>query len=56
MTDSPHTMSRRQLVRHGAWFGAAVGLAVAGGEVISHVAGTAQANKFKPGPPCGSRK
>jgi 3',5'-cyclic AMP phosphodiesterase CpdA len=32
-------MSRRQLIRHGAWFGAAVVLAVAGGEVISHVAG-----------------
>lgn len=37
MTDS-HTMSRRQLIRHGAWFGAVVGLAVVGGEVISHVA------------------
>ncbi|MGV0779619.1 metallophosphoesterase family protein [Mycolicibacterium sp. XJ775] len=37
MTDS-HTMSRRQLIRHGAWFGAAVGLAVVGGEVISHAA------------------
>ncbi len=34
---------RRQLIRHSAWFGAAVGLAVAGGEVISHVAGTAEA-------------
>jgi 3',5'-cyclic AMP phosphodiesterase CpdA len=34
----PHTMSRRQLIRHTAWFGAAVGLAVAGGEVISHLA------------------
>ena len=34
----PHTMSRRQLIRHGAWFGAAVGLAVVGGEVLSHVA------------------
>lgn len=31
-------MSRRQLIRHGAWFGAAVGLAVVGGEVISHLA------------------
>jgi len=50
MTDTPHTMSRRQLVRHGAWFGAAVGLAVAGGEVISHVAGTAQANKIQTRP------
>jgi 3',5'-cyclic AMP phosphodiesterase CpdA len=45
MTDAPHTMSRRQLVRHSAWFGAAVGLAVVGGEVISHVAGTAQAGQ-----------
>ena len=34
----PHIMSRRQLIRHGAWFGAAVGLAVVGGEVLSHVA------------------
>lgn len=37
MTDS-HTMSRRQLIRHSAWFGAAVGFAVVGGEVISHAA------------------
>ncbi len=43
MTQDPHTMSRRQLIRHTAWFGAVVGLAVAGGEVISHVAGTASA-------------
>jgi predicted phosphodiesterase len=43
MTRDPKTMSRRQLIRHSAWFGAAVGLAVAGGEVISHVAGTADA-------------
>jgi 3',5'-cyclic AMP phosphodiesterase CpdA len=34
-------MSRRQLLRHSAWFGAAVVLAVASGEVISHVDGTA---------------
>ena len=33
-------MSRRQLIRHGAWFGAAVVLTVAGGEVISHIGGT----------------
>jgi 3',5'-cyclic AMP phosphodiesterase CpdA len=39
----PHTMSRRQLIRHTAWFGAAVGFAVVGGEVISHVGGTALA-------------
>jgi 3',5'-cyclic AMP phosphodiesterase CpdA len=37
----PHTMTRRQLMRHSAWFGAAVVLTVAGGEVISHVAGSA---------------
>lgn len=36
-------MNRRQLIRHSAWFGAAVGLAVVGGEVVSHVAGTADA-------------
>ncbi|OCB40460.1 metallophosphoesterase [Mycobacterium malmoense] len=36
-------MSRRQLMRHTAWFGAAVGLSVVGGEVISHVAGSAAA-------------
>ena len=35
----PQTMTRRQLMRHSAWFGAAVGLAVVGGEVISQVAG-----------------
>ncbi|MBA2324174.1 MAG: metallophosphoesterase [Pseudonocardiales bacterium] len=32
-------MSRRQLLRHGAWFGAAVALTVVGGEVISHIGG-----------------
>ncbi|MFB8280038.1 metallophosphoesterase family protein [Nocardia colli] len=36
----PHGMTRRQLIRHSAWFGAAVGLTVVGGEVISHVAGS----------------
>ncbi len=44
MTD-PDTMTRRQLIRHSAWFGAAVGLAVAGGEVISHVGGAAAAER-----------
>jgi 3',5'-cyclic AMP phosphodiesterase CpdA len=39
MTRDPNTMTRRQLIRHTAWFGAAVGFAVVGGEVISHVAG-----------------
>jgi 3',5'-cyclic AMP phosphodiesterase CpdA len=43
MSQDPHAMTRRQLIRHTAWFGAAVGLAVAGGEVISHVAGPASA-------------
>jgi 3',5'-cyclic AMP phosphodiesterase CpdA len=42
MTDQ-QGMTRRQLIRHSAWFGAAVGLAVVGGEVISHVAGSADA-------------
>lgn len=32
-------MTRRQLLRHSAWFGSAVVLTVAGGEVVSHVAG-----------------
>jgi len=37
----PQGMTRRQLMRHSAWFGAAVVLTVAGGEVLSHVAGSA---------------
>jgi predicted phosphodiesterase len=37
----PQGMTRRQLMRHSAWFGAAVVLTVAGGEVISRVAGSA---------------
>jgi hypothetical protein len=41
--DRPGKMSRRQLLRHGAWFGAAVALTVVGGEVISHVAGAGEA-------------
>ena len=32
-------MTRRQLLRHSAWFGSAVVLTVAGGEVISHLGG-----------------
>jgi 3',5'-cyclic AMP phosphodiesterase CpdA len=36
----PHPMSRRQLIRHSAWFGSALVLTVAGGEVISHIAGS----------------
>ena len=38
----PAVMSRRQLLRHTAWFGAAVVLTVTGGEVISHLGGTPQ--------------
>jgi 3',5'-cyclic AMP phosphodiesterase CpdA len=34
-----HDMTRRQLIRHAGWFGGAVVLTVAGGEVISHIAG-----------------
>jgi hypothetical protein len=36
----PGGMSRRQLLRHTAWFGAAVVLTVTGGEVISNRGGT----------------
>jgi Icc protein len=36
----PAGMSRRQLLRHTAWFGAAVVLTVTSGEVISHLGGT----------------
>ena len=38
-TGGGHGMTRRQLLRHTAWFGSAVALTVVGGEVISHVAG-----------------
>ena len=38
-TSGEHGMTRRQLMRHAAWFGAAVVLTVTGGEVISHIAG-----------------
>jgi hypothetical protein len=44
----PQGMTRRQLIRHGAWFGAAVGLAVVGGEVISHAAAQPTANISRP--------
>lgn len=51
MTDvDPRNMTRRQLMRHSAWFGAAVGLAVVGGEVLSHVADApADAKATRPG-------
>src|SRR6185503_18491383 len=39
----PEGMTRRQLMRHTAWFGAAVVLTVAGGEVISQVTGPGEA-------------
>ena len=45
MSKDPNTMSRRQLIRHTAWFGAAVGFAVVGGEVISHIAGAEAADR-----------
>jgi 3',5'-cyclic-AMP phosphodiesterase len=35
---SPDGMTRRQLMRHTAWFGAAVVLTIVGGEVISQIA------------------
>lgn len=41
-------MSRRQLMRHTAWFGAAVGFSVVGGEVISHVAAAAERSHARP--------
>lgn len=44
----PHGMTRRQLMRHSAWFGAAVVLTVAGGEVISHVAGSSAVGAAQP--------
>ncbi|MFE7283976.1 metallophosphoesterase family protein [Streptomyces noursei] len=37
-------MTRRQLLRHAGWFGGAVVLTVASGEVISHIAGSPDAN------------
>lgn len=45
---APDGMTRRQLLRHTAWFGAAVGLTVTGGEVISHLAGTSTAATTRP--------
>jgi hypothetical protein len=48
MNGDPQQMSRRQLMRHGAWFGAAVGLAVVGGEVLSHGAAVPAAAPTRP--------
>ncbi|GAA4622870.1 metallophosphoesterase [Actinoallomurus vinaceus] len=41
--NDPAGMTRRQLLRHSAWFGGAVVLAVAAGEVVSRVAGSSDA-------------
>ncbi|WP_369373082.1 metallophosphoesterase [Streptomyces sp. cg36] len=49
-SDSPHRMTRRQLLRHSAWFGSAVVLTVAGGEVYSHVAGSSGHQQKPNGP------
>ncbi|MGW2253695.1 metallophosphoesterase family protein [Kitasatospora sp. NPDC001660] len=38
-----HDMTRRQLMRHSAWFGGAVVLTVVAGEVISHIPGSTSA-------------
>ncbi|MGV4926504.1 metallophosphoesterase [Streptomyces sp. BHT-5-2] len=42
--DTEHGMTRRQLLRHAGWFGGAVVLTVASGEVISHIAGSQDIN------------
>ncbi|MGW2818725.1 metallophosphoesterase family protein [Streptomyces sp. NPDC001415] len=42
-------MSRRQLLRHGAWFGSAVVLTVGGGEIVSHLVGSGH-KQAEPGP------
>ncbi|WP_055590154.1 metallophosphoesterase family protein [Streptacidiphilus griseoplanus] len=42
--DTEHGMTRRQLLRHAGWFGGAVVLTVAGGEVVSHIAGSRDAH------------
>ncbi|HEX7825528.1 MAG TPA: metallophosphoesterase, partial [Mycobacterium sp.] len=47
-TGDPQQMNRRQLLRHTAWFGAAVGLSVVGGEVLSHVAGNSSSPAQQP--------
>ncbi|QIY99663.1 metallophosphoesterase [Streptomyces sp. S1D4-11] len=41
-----HGMSRRQLMRHAGWFGGAVVLTVASGEVISHIADSRDTNSM----------
>lgn len=49
MSDDERPMTRRQLMRHGAWFGAAVVLTVAGGEVVSRVTGGGDADPLPGG-------
>jgi predicted phosphodiesterase len=46
----PRGMTRRQLIRHSAWFGSAVALTVVGGEVISHIAGSTGTTAQQVGP------
>lgn len=41
-----HGMSRRQLLRHAGWFGGAVVLTMASGEVISHIADSRETNSM----------
>jgi 3',5'-cyclic AMP phosphodiesterase CpdA len=48
--NDPRGMTRRQLMRHSAWFGAAVVLTVVGGEVISHIPGSSGAAQQPPRP------
>jgi hypothetical protein len=45
--NDPEGMTRRQLLRHTAWFGSAVVLTVAGGEVISQVAAPGEATAVR---------
>ncbi|WP_405889289.1 hypothetical protein OG762_32880 [Streptomyces sp. NBC_01136] len=42
--ETEHGMTRRQLIRHTEWFGGAVVLTVASGEVISHIADSRDTN------------
>ncbi|AOR36671.1 metallophosphoesterase [Streptomyces fodineus] len=42
--ETEHGMTRRQLMRHAGWFGGAVVLTVASGEVISHIADSRDTN------------
>jgi Icc protein len=46
--DAAPGMTRRQLIRHAGWFGSAVVLTVAGGEVVSHIAHDRDAAAAKP--------